>query len=174
MICPEHFRCELRLCIMTAVMSLLTASGCGIIPGHVFVPGTYSGDLDCTLHIVDPLGTEGADEFSKSTTLTVGSGHRFSIDGVEVAVGQQIVRSIPSADLLFEITRITRIGDMRLVVEYEPRATLTGITVDGQLVEMYLWMDDRIEASADADLVITDVSGESSLTTHCEGILTGQ
>ena len=170
----EDFRRKFRSWATAAIGSLLSASGCGIILGPVFAPGTYTGAPDCSLHIVDPTGAEGDDEFSETTTLIVGSSHDFSINGVEVAVGQQVVRSISSADLAFEITRVTRIGGVMWTVEYEPRPTLPGISVGGQLVETYQWMDGRIEVSADADLVITDVSGESSLTAHCRGVLTGQ
>ena len=80
---------------------------------------------------------------------------------------------MPTADLAFEITKITRQGRV-LTVEYVPRPTLVGITVEGELVETYRWHVGSIRAAAQADLLVTDVSGTTSFTVNCAGAMTAQ
>ena len=125
------------------------------------------------IRVVDATGTAGEDEFSTPVTLTIDADGALSTDGVELVVGQRVVRSIPTADLAFEITKVTRRGCL-LTVEYAPRPTLEGITVEGRLIETYRWRNDSIRASAEADLVVTDVSGEATFTVNCAGVLSAQ
>jgi hypothetical protein len=105
--------------------------------------------------------------------LTIDTDGNFSVNGVEIVVGAEVVRSTPTADLAFEVTKVT--SHWRVVtVEYAPRPTLPGITVEGTLVETYRWHAGSIFASAQADLLVTDVSGTATFTVDCEGTLTAQ
>ena len=160
--------------IAVALAIPLVFSGCGVIFGPIFPPGSYAADVPCTIRVADATGTTvGEEQFSSPTMLTIDADGKFSIDGVELVVGQQVVRSIPTADLAFEITKVTRRCRL-LTVEYAPRPTLVGISVGGQLVETYRWRNDSIRTSAEADLVVTDVSGETTFLVNCAGVLSAQ
>jgi hypothetical protein len=160
-----------RIAVASAIPLVL--AGCGMIFGPPFTTGSYAADVPCMIRIVDATGTAGEEEFSTPTTLAIDADGKFSIDGVELVVGQQVVRSIPTADLAFEITKVTRRCRL-LTVEYAPRPTLEGITVEGRLVETYRWRNDSIRASAEADLLVTDVSGATTFTVNCAGVLSAQ
>ncbi len=105
-----------------------TVTGCGGIFGTPFPPGTYTGDVPCTIRVVDPSGAAAEEPFTAPTTVTIDPDGRFTINGDELTVGGQVLRSIPTADLAFEITNVTRSRRV-LTVAYEPRPTLVGITV---------------------------------------------
>ena len=98
-------------------------TGCGGIFGTPFPPGTHTGDVPCTIRVVDPSGTTAEEPFTASTTVTIDDQGRFSINGDELTVGGQVLRLIPTADLAFEITAVTR-GRRVLTVVYDPRRTL--------------------------------------------------
>ncbi|MDO8630610.1 MAG: hypothetical protein Q7R41_08950 [Phycisphaerales bacterium] len=158
-----------RVAVAWAIPLVMT--GCGMIFGLPFTAGSYVADVPCTIRVADATGTTvGEDEFSAPTTLTIDADGALSVNGVELVVGRQVVRSIPTADLAFEITKVTR-RCRTLTVEYIPRPTLVGILVEGRLVETYRWRNDSIRASAEADLVVTDVSGETTFTVNCAGVL---
>jgi len=123
--------------------------------------------------VVDPSGKAGQDEFTSAITLTVDEDGNFFVNDVEIVVGAEVVRSTPTADLAFEVTKITPQWRV-LTVEYAPRPTLVGITVDGKLVETYRWDAGSVLASAQADLLLTDVTGTATFTVDCEGVLTAQ
>ena len=125
------------------------------------------------MDVVDPFGSAAQDEFTSAVTLTVDAEGRFGLNGVELVVGAEVIRSTPTADLAFEVTKVTRQWHV-LTVEYAPRPTLMGITVDGELVETYRWHAGSILAAAQADLLVTDVTGTGSFTVDCEGVLTAQ
>jgi hypothetical protein len=125
------------------------------------------------MDVVDPSGNPGEDEFTSAATLAIDADGRISINGVELVVGAEVLRSIPTADLAFEVTKITRVGWV-VTVEYFPRPTLVGITVEGKLVETYRWHAGSVIASAQADLLLTDVSGTATFTVDCEGALTAE
>jgi len=151
----------------------LSLGGCGGIFAWPFASGTYVGEGPCTLRVVDPAGTEGEQDFTAPITLTVDADGNFSINGVEIVVGAEVVRSTPTADLAFEVTKVTSHWHV-VTVEYAPRPTLPGISVEGQLVETYRWDAGSILATAQADLLVTDVSDTTAFTVNCEGALTAQ
>lgn len=161
-----------------AVMNLAAggmATGCGWIFDPQFVPGTYLGEGPCLLGVVNPSGAEEQQEFTTSTTMTIDEEGGFSVDGVELVVGAEVLRSTPTVDLAFEITKIARRGSI-LMVEYIPRPNpfFVGIAVEGMLVETYRWHAGSIRAAGHADLLVTDVSGTSTFTVNCEGVLTAR
>lgn len=162
----------IALAALTLVVPL-ALNGCGGILAWPFTAGTYSGDVPCTMDVVGPSGAAGQDEFTSEVTLTVNTEGRFNLNGVELVVGAEVVRSIPTADLSFEITKITRDGRV-LTVEYAPRPTLVGITVEGELVETYRWHAGSIRAAAQTELLLTDVTGTTAFTVNCDGVLTGR
>ena len=153
------------------VASIVT--GCGGIFGTPFPPGTYTGDASCTIRVVDPSGTAAEEPFTAPTAMTIDAEGRFSINGDELTVGAQVLRSIPTADLAFEITNVTRSRRV-LTVAYAPRPTLIGVTVEGELVETYHWHTGSIRASAQADLLVTDAGGTSTFTVQCDGTLVAE
>lgn len=165
------------LAVLVCVGGLIVAGswglgGCGLIFGGSFAPGVYSGEIPCTLSIVGPSG-EGEQEYTTPITLTIDGEGNFSVNGVELVVGAEVLRSIPTADLAFEVTSITIEGSI-LTVEYTPRPTLPGITVEGDLVETYRWNVGSIQAAGESDLLITDVDGTTALAASCEGMLTAE
>jgi len=164
-----------RLFVLAALILAvpLALGGCGAIFGPPFAPGTYVGDGPCTISIADPPGSAASEVFTSAVTLTIDADGRISVNGVELVVGAEVVRSIPTADLTFEVTKVTRHWHV-LTVEYAPRPTLAGITVEGKLVETYRRHAGSILVSAQADLLVTDVSGTATFTVDCEGVLTAQ
>jgi hypothetical protein len=162
-----------RLLVLAALIFAvsLALGGCGGIFAWPFSAGTYFGDLPCTMDVVDPFGSAAQDEFTSEVTLTVDAEGRFSLNGVELVVGAEVIRSTPTADLAFEVTKVTRQWHV-LTVEYAPGPTLVGITVDGELVETYRWHAGSVLAAAQADLLVTDVTGTATFTVDCEGALT--
>lgn len=149
-----------------------TFAGCGLF-GTAFVPGDYAGNVPCTIDATNPDGETGSDDFDSATTLTVSETGAISVNGVELAVGNQVVFSIPTADLSFEVTDVARLRGS-IVVTYEPRPTLTGIAVEGELTQTFVARDGRIDVSSQTALVLTDVSGDSELSVDCAGSLEAQ
>ena len=74
-------------------------TGCGFIFGTPFAPRTYVGEGPCTLNAVNPSGAEGQQDFTTTITLTIDAEGNFSVNGVELVVGAEVLRSIPTADL---------------------------------------------------------------------------
>jgi len=148
-------------------------TGCGGIFGTPFPPGTYTGDDPCTMRVLDPSGTAAEEPFTAPTTVTIDAEGGFSINGDELTVGGEVFRSIPTADSAFEIAEIT--GERQaLTVVYDPRPTLIGVTVEGELVETYRWHAGSIRASAQADFLVTDAGGTSTFTVQCDGTLVAE
>ena len=125
-----------RLFVLAALILAVppALSGCGGIVGRPFAAGTYSGDLPCAMEVEDPSGASAQDEFTSAITLTVDEEGGISLNDVEIVVGAEVVRSVPTADLSLEVTKVTHHWHV-LTVEYSPRPTLPGITVEGTLVE---------------------------------------
>jgi len=146
-------------------------SGCGAKEWLTLVRGTYTGELICSVTGVDDSGAESQWEFTQSTVLVVGPDGDFTLNGEALVLGQQVLRSIPTADLLFEITEIEHKRCV-LTFQSEPRPTLPGIGIDGVLVETYEWTDGSIVATSRVDLQIADASGTLALTSECDGTLT--
>lgn len=152
--------------LVLAVVLVKLSTGC--TPSSDFASGEYTGDIPCTMVATNPSGETGSDEFDSATTLVVDDQGGFTLNGVELAVGNEILFAIPTADLSFEIVDVQR-SHGELVVTYEPRPTLVGITVEGELTQTFSSRGDTIDVSALADLVLTDVSGESELVIDCAG-----
>lgn len=148
-------------------------TGCGGIFGTPLPPGTYTGDVPCTIRVVDPSGAAAEEPFTAPTTMTIDAEDGFRINGDELTVGGQVLRSIPTADSAFEIADLNRSRRV-LTVVYAPRPTLIGVTVEGELVETYRWHGGSIRASARADLLVTDTSGTSTFTVQCDGTLVAE
>ena len=159
--------------VVAFVVSLVPLAGCDLVLGGAFAPGTYTGDLACRIIVVDPSGAEAQDSFPSTMTLTIDEAGTLSVNGVELIVGNEVTRSIPTADLTFEITEVTR-GLGRVGVSYEPRPTLPGITVEGELFEDYRWRAGLIRAFGHTDLIVTDVSGDAAFQIECSGTLTAE
>ncbi len=153
------------------VAAICAFAGCALDFGSSFAPGNYVGDVPCILGIRNADGETGEEVFISRITLAIDDNGDMFLEGVAVAVGNEVVRSIPTADLTFEITSVTLVGNL-LTIEFEPRPTLPGITVEGELVETYRWVRGSIESSVEADLIVTDVSGPNTFTIRCEGVLT--
>lgn len=158
--------------LVLAIPLVSTLAGCGLF-GTAFVPGDYAGNVPCTLEATNPDGETGSEGFDSATTLTVSENGTISVNGVELAVGNQVVFSIPTADLSFEVTDVARLRGS-VVVTYEPRPTLTGITVEGELTQTLVARDGRIDVSSHTALVLTDVSGDSEFSVDCAGSLDAQ
>jgi len=136
-----------------------------------FAPGTYSGELACTIDAVNPSGMTGSDSFTMPGEMTIDDDGNIRINDEPLAVGQQVTRAIPTADLSFEITALTQ-ETWLLTLRGEPRPTLPGITVEGELIEAYRWNWGSVLAAGQAELEVTDVSGTSTFDIQCAGTLT--
>ena len=161
----------LRLVVCGAMLALggLTA-GCEALWGGLFVPGVYMGDLQCTISASDGSGTQAEEEFVSSLTFTVEADGGLRVNDVELVVGAEVVRSIPTADLAFEVTAFSH-SRSGLTVTYEPRPTLPGITVEGTLVETYRRQAASILATGRAELTVRDVDTTTEFTIECAGML---
>lgn len=143
--------------------------GCGLFCSP-FVAGEYGADLPCTLDVVDPTGATASEPFTSANTVKIDASGRFLVNDVELAVGREVLRSTPTVELAFEVTKLTRRCN-QLTVTYEPRPSLPGITVEGQLVETYRGNAGSILVSARADLTVLDASGTSEFGVQCDGVL---
>ncbi len=150
------------------VLSLV--SGCGLIFAPPFAPGTYSNDVACIIRAEGESGTAGEEAFDSPISLVINEDGSFEINGEPVIVGNQVLRAIPTADLSFEVIEILR-SFWDVTIRYEPRPTLQGITVQGELVETYHWRDGKIELVAKTDLELTDISTTTRFTVDCMGTL---
>ena len=144
-------------------------SGCGV-GGSEFLAGEYSGAIPCTLDVTNPSDETGSEEFDSAITLVVDDNGDITLNGVELVVGNEILFSIPTADLSFEIVDVQR-SSGELVVTYEPRPTLPGITIEGELTQTFRANGDTIDVTSEAELAATDVSGESEFVIDCAGSL---
>lgn len=160
-----------RAVCLVAAMSCVSLCGCpfGSIGFDGFAEGIYAGDVPCLLELES--SPEPAEEpFTESLVFEALEDGTWTINGVPVEVGALHLRSLPTADLSFEIVSVTefRTG---ITVTYEPRPTLTGIEVDGTLTETYTRGDDRLEVEAEALLTLTDIDGSTQFLITCEGEL---
>ena len=109
-------------------------------------------------------------EYAHSGTLTIEPDGDILISGEDIVVGNEVLRSIPTADLAFEIIEVTQTA-ATITIRNAPYPTLSGITVEGELTETYEWNGTTIDATADADLIVTDIDGPVTLTVECAGTL---
>jgi hypothetical protein len=161
------------LFIAPLMLAVGGSSGCCRIFDQTFAPGSYGEELACSIGLVDSSGASSQAEFTSPATVTVDPDGGFSVNGVELFVGQSVTRSIPTADLAFEVTAITN-ADGLLTVTLEPRPTLPGITIEGELVERYRWECGSVSVSSSADLIVTDVSAPNDISVDCDGVLQAQ
>ncbi len=162
-----------------AILATLTACGTFALVGCVptdpngLLPGTYDGELACTAMVVNPEGVEGTEEFTMAVVLVVDAEGNLSTNDEPIIVGELVTRSLPNADLAFEVLTITEnVGQVS--VTYAPRPTLPGITVTGDLDESYERAEGGVAVSGRADLVLTDISGDSTFDIECTGTLPQQ
>jgi hypothetical protein len=149
---------------------LVFLSGCfGSTP--VLVPGTYAGIADCEISAPDGSGGEVSEPFTAEVTVAVGAQDSLVINGVPAAIGEMHARSIPTANLTLEVVAVQQV-EGAVVVTYEPRPTLTGIEIDGTLVETYRNDENGLTAGAQADFILTDVDGPRPLSIECTALLT--
>lgn len=154
---------------VAGMVVVLGLGGCGLV-GVAIPAGTYRGEPACTIGVVSPSGETGSEPFDAPTEFVVAEDGSLFINGEPIVEGSEVTRSIPTADLAFEVTEVTRLGG-HVEVVYEPRPTLPGITVEGRLVETYQWRFAALSANVEADLTLTDNSGDSELTIRCQGTL---
>ena len=157
----------MRKLIAASVLAAVSGCGAGFFPLRA---GVYSGELACSGQLTDDMGMMSELDFDQRLELTVEPSGVFRIDGVELAIGSRVLRSIPTAELEFEITDIQR-PRMSVTVIYEPRPTLPGITVEGNLVESFRWDRESIIAASHAQLLVTDISQTVTLLGECHGQL---
>jgi len=162
-----------RQLVLLVTCSLFGAGGCVPIPADGLAPGTYGGELSCTITAVNPEGVEGTEDFTMSVMLVVDSEGMLTVNDEPIEVGAEVTRSIPTADLAFEVLTISP-GPGQVEVTYAPRPTLPGIEVTGDLTEEYAEVDGGVRLSGRADLVLTDVSGDSMFEIECSGTLPPQ
>lgn len=113
------------------------------------------------------------DEFSQAAQATVGDDGTLTVNGETIVVGAEVTRSIPTADLAFTVTTIRRgLGGMH--VEYAPRPTLPGITVEGVLTEMFGAVSGALLVEAVSSLELGDVDGVRPFEVRCAGRLPRQ
>ena len=144
-------------------------SGCTVDFGSI-PPGVYTGAPTCQLDVTGPTGETGQDTFTEDVTIAFGPLDAITINEVSVEIGAQHLRSLPTADLAFEIVDIRR-THRTLQISYEPRPSLPGIEVTGSLVESYRFQDNHLAASARAELTVNDADGTTTINIACNGNL---
>jgi len=161
------------LIVLVTAMATLALGGCDRLGTGSFIAGTYTGNLSCRLVATDSTGMEQEETFDVATTVVIDADGSFSIDDITLAIGGMVRRSIPTAELDFEITELVAQDD-RLSFTAEPRPTLPGITATGELIESYRAAGGSIDASRELDIEITDIEGTIVITGTCEGALTAE
>jgi hypothetical protein len=164
---------RIALLAALATCGMLALGGCGPVNANALLPGTYDGELACSVTGVDPEGAEGTEEFTLAMTLVVDTDGNLTVNDEPIIVGGSATRSLPNADLAFEVLTLSRDAG-RVSVTYAPRPTLTGITVTGELAEEYERAGAGITVSGRTDLVVTDISGDSTFLIECTGTLPQQ
>lgn len=154
-----HRRGVLLIC-----MSLTGLAGCSADFG-TFAPGEFAGTLDCQMTIDGPAG-EGQQPLTIDLAVTVVPVDVLTINGQPVEIGAMHLRSLPTADMQFEIVRTERSAG-HIEVTLAPRPSLPGITATGQLVETYQQAEGGITVQAQADLTINDIDGPTRLQVAC-------
>ncbi len=155
---------------LIAGLGLVFLCGC-TADFSTFPSGVYTGTPTCLLDVTGPTGATGQETFTENLTVAIDESNTFTINGVPVEIGAMQVRSLPNAELAFEIVAAQQSAS-ELQITYEPRPTLPGIEISGSLVETYRWDDDRLTVSATADLEVKDVGGVSTFFVTCDGNLT--
>lgn len=157
---------------MTCIGLLIAGGGCdgGLFP--ILFSGTYEADVPCTLTAANSEGVEEELDFEQPIRLRLERDGTVWINNVEIVVGAEVVRSIPTADLAFEVVAVGRTEE-GITITYEPRPSLTGITAEGELVESYVWLPagGAILAIASADLMLTDIEQTVTFVIGCQGAL---
>lgn len=167
-------RCDLILVrLILAGAALLGAGGCGWFGGPALQSGTYVGELSCRAIVTTSAGEREQEDYTLQATLIVASDGKLTVNQEPIESGQLVTRELPTATLGFEVTAINQ-GWRHVTVTYEPRPTLPGITITGDLMEDYQQAAGVIRAHGLANLVATDVSGDSTLQVDCSGALTRQ
>lgn len=156
--------------IFLGTASLMWMGGCSLDPGG-FPAGVYSGEIPCILELANQAHDLVQEPFTTELVVEIGPSDSFEINGVPVELGAEHVRSLPNADLSFEIVDIGQ-SRREIVIHYEPRPTLTGIEVTGDLIETYRWENDRLVVDAEADLTVTNIDGSTEFLIGCDGGLT--
>ncbi len=168
----HHSLGRLQIFLLPAVLTglgLATIGGC-TADFSSFPSGVYTGAPSCLLDVTDPTGATGQETLTENLTVAIDPLNAFTINDVPVVIGAQHVRSLPNADLAFEIVA-TQHSAGYLQITYEPRPSLPGIEIGGSLVETYRWNTDHIEVSGIADLTVSDATGVTLLTVTCDGTL---
>lgn len=151
----------------------IALGGCGLLDGAGLTPGTYSGELACRATAVTAAGEEGQEDYTMAITLVVDEEGGLTVNDEPIEIGELVTRSMPNADLAFEVMTLSpRLGGV--IVTYEPRPTLPGISVTGDLVEDYQQQADAVRVHGLAELVLTDVSGANNFEIDCSGTLEGE
>lgn len=163
--------CLQRLFTMTALAVIGTASlGSCTAAFNGFHSGEYAGPATCTLEVTGPAGTPGQEEFIEDLSVNIGTQGTLVINGVPVEIGAEHVRSLPNAELAFEIVAI-RQSFRKIQITYEPRPTLPGIEISGQLVEIYRQEGESLSVGATTDLVVSSADGITNFSVTCDGTL---
>jgi|CXWL01.1.fsa_nt_gi hypothetical protein len=163
---------QLRYLFHPAVLTILglgSVGGCTADFGG-FPSGAYSGAPTCVLEVTGPTGATGQETFTEDLTVTIDLKDAFTINGVPVEIGAQHLRSLPTADLAFEVVAVQQSAGS-LEITYEPRPTLPGIEITGSLVESYLLRNGDIAVNAQAELIVNDADGANTFTIECDEAL---
>lgn len=152
-----------------AAAMFAAASGCmaNLFP---IPPGDYAGEVSCTLQVTAPDGQSAEAPFTESLVVNVGTQDSLTINDVPVAIGELHTRSLPNADMAFEIVGVRHVRG-GVEVTYEPRPTLPGIEAQGDLVETYRRQGGSLGVTADANLMLHDAEGATTLVVSCDGTL---
>lgn len=161
-----------RLSICTAAFAgagFLAMGGC-VPNGNSIPPGAYSGVVPCILDVIPPTGETGQEPFVENLSVVADPLGALAINGVAVEIGSSHTRSLPTAELSFEVVGIQR-APGSVQVTYSPGPTLPGIEINGSLVETYDSRENGLAVSAEADLTITNIDGITTLSIDCETTL---
>lgn len=147
-------------------------SGCGLLVEGLSA-GTYAGELACRASVAAPDGMEGTEDYTMAVTLVVDADGGLTVNDEPIVVSEMVTRALPNADLSFEVVTVSQeVGQVD--VTYAPRPTLPGIEVTGDLVENYEQNGHAVQVTGRAELVLTDVSGDSMIDVDCSGTLPRQ
>lgn len=154
------------------IVPTFCVGGCFLAPEGL-PAGTYSGEIPCVLELAGEAHDPVQGPFTAELIVEIGPSNSITINDVPVELGSEHVRSLPNADLSFEVVEI-ELSAEQVVIHYEPRPTLTGIEVTGALTETYRWELDHLVVEAVAELTVTDIDTSTEFVIECDGALNGQ
>jgi len=148
-----------------AAIALGGLGGCLVDSFTTFPPGVFEREVLCEVSAEGPNG-EGQQTFTTELSVMIDEFGAMTVNGEPVELRATHVRSLPTADMGFEIVDIDQYPGF-VQITLVPHPTLPGITATGFLVEEYVRGEGTITVQAEGDLTLNDIDGATNLHIDC-------